>query len=62
MAQRKELAELKRKPGEEGKDKKTGGIGKVAEGKLEAKVALIKQYDKLIEDYETNKDKYKCFS
>jgi hypothetical protein len=39
-------------------EKKVGSIGKIAEGKLEAKSALVKQYDALIEDYETNKDKY----
>lgn len=36
----------------------TSGIGKVAEGKIEAKASLLKQYDSLIEDYEKNKDKY----
>ena len=35
-----------------------GGIGKVAEAKIEAKASLLKQYDSLIEDYEKNKDKY----
>ena len=41
---------------------KVSSIGKIAEGKLEAKSSLVKQYDSLIKEYETNKDKYKLSS
>jgi hypothetical protein len=53
-----EAARIKEQGKRETAEKKVGSIGKVAEGKLEAKSALVKQYDALIEDYETNKDKY----
>jgi hypothetical protein len=53
-----EAARIREQGRRETAEKKVGSIGKIAEGKLEAKSALVKQYDALIEDYETNKDKY----
>jgi len=63
MAQRermqKELMLSREKIAAEKSGAKVSSIGKIAEGKLEAKSSLVKQYDSLIGEYETNKDKYK---
>ena len=55
----KELMLSREKIAAEKSGAKVSSIGKIAEGKLEAKSSLVKQYDSLIEEYETNKDKYK---
>jgi hypothetical protein len=58
IASRERAAQIRAESKGAAGDKKTSGIGKVAEQKLEAKASLIKQYDSLIEDYQKNKDKY----
>lgn len=55
---REQIAATKTAAEAKAKEPSKSGIAKVAEGKIEAKVSLLKQYDSLIDDYEKNKDKY----